>query len=363
MTMKKVALILLCSVILIGGASAYIITLSAPKTVYAGETLVVNGTSNLPPGFSPEIGLSKVKTSGYISQKLATIQEDGSFSLSFNTSTLKEGSYRVEVLETTEYPYGTSSITWLSFDLIDRRDELIVSSPLSQPFDGTLDITGSISAIGSDGLKVLVRQGTTTVFGPEYVLTTGNGAFDIAVPIDSGGAYDVTLTDSSEYPWLIHFTVLSPIPTTVLTTTTEPPMTTEIPAGRQATATASRAQPAYFEVNTNRGELHAVTSGGVDWVLEYVNEAGVTNKVNSRGTAAEEVRFATNGGTVYFKVYPDQFADQATVTLTVENARSISPCTTCQALFGDAVTTPATSLSLAVALGALAVLVIARKRT
>ena len=40
MSMKKVALLLLCGVILIGGAGAYIITLSAPKTINAGEILI-----------------------------------------------------------------------------------------------------------------------------------------------------------------------------------------------------------------------------------------------------------------------------------------------------------------------------------
>jgi hypothetical protein len=66
---------------------------------------------------------------------------------------------------------------------------------------------------------------------------------------------------------------------------------------------------------------------------------------------------------VYFKVYPDQFADQAPVTLTVENARSVSTCTTCQAVFGDVVTTPAVSLPLILVLGALAVLIIAKRRS
>jgi hypothetical protein len=363
MIMKKIALILLCSIILIGGASAYIITLSAPKIVYAGETLTVNGTSNLPPGFSSTVGLSKVKASGYVAEKQFTVQADGSFSLSFDTSSLEEGTYRLEVFESNEYTYGTSSITWLSVQLIDRRNELIVTSPLSQSFDGTLDVAGSISTVEDQGLKIQVQHGAKIVFGPEYISTNDNGAFDVQVPIDSGGTYDVTLTDSTDYPWSIQYTVQTPAPTPTVTTTTETPMTTVIPMTRQATTTASRTQPAYFEVATYPGEVHAFTSSGVDWVVEYINEAGVLNKINTRGTAAEEVRFAANGGTVYFKIYPDQFADQASITLSVENARSVSLCTTCQALFGDVITTPATPLTLFLALGALVVLVIARRRS
>jgi len=97
MIMKKVALLLACSVLLVGGASAYIITLSAPKTIYVGETLNVNGTSTLPAGYSTELTLTKVGSSKILSQKQIIIQGDGSFSLSFNTSTLEGGTYRLEV--------------------------------------------------------------------------------------------------------------------------------------------------------------------------------------------------------------------------------------------------------------------------
>ncbi len=364
MNMKKIALLLLCSAILIGGASAYIITLSAPKIIHAGEPLIVNGTSNLPPGFSTELGLSKTKISGYISQKQFTIQEDGSFSLSFDTSTLKEGIYRVEVLENDQYAYGSSSITWLSVEIIDRRNEISVTSPRTQTFTGILEVTGSISTVEDAGLKVVVRNDTARVFGPEYISTTEDGAFDISVPIDSPGAYTVTLTDSTDYPWSIQYTILSPAPSPVVTSpVTTVPTSTETPRFRQATATASRAQPAYFEIDTNPGTVLVTTSEGVDWVVEYIDEAGVTNKVNTRGTSPEEVHFTAQGGVVHFKVYPDPFADQASITLSVENAASISPCTTCQALFGDEVPTPTTPLSLFLALGALGILVIVRKRS
>jgi hypothetical protein len=225
-------------------------------------------------------------------------------------------------------------------------------------------VAGTISTVEDRGLKVQVQQGATMVFGPEYIPTTKGGAFDISIPIEAGGSYMAILTDSTNYTWSIKYSVISPVPTPVVTTT-EIPTTTGIPGAPHATAIASRTQPAYFEVTTNRGEVHAITSAGVDWVVEYIDESGVLNKVNTRGTTAEEVRFASNGGTVYFKVYPDQFADQAPLTLTVENARSVMVCTTCQTLFGDVITTPATPLSLFIVLGALAlaVLLVARRGT
>jgi hypothetical protein len=365
MFMKKIALLLLCSAILIGCASAYIITLSAPKTINAGETLKVNGTSNLPAGFSTEVTLSKVGSSVTLNRKQITIQDDGSFTCSFDTTSLEKGTYRLEIPKNSEYSYGSGSTSWLFFDVIDRRSELTVSSPLTQTFDGTLDVAGTISTVEDGGLKVEVQQGVTIIFGPEYISTTKGGAFDISIPIEAGGSYTVTLIDSTDYTWSIRYSVISPVPTSLVTTTTSeaPTTTTGIPGAPHATVTASRTQPAYFEVITNRGEVHAVTSGGVDWVIEYIDESGVLNKVNTRGTAAEEVRFASNGGTVYFKVYPDQFADQAPLTLSVENARSVTVCTTCQTLFGEVITTPATPLSLFIVLGALAVLVFVRRGT
>jgi hypothetical protein len=361
MVMKKIALLLLCSCILIAGASAYIITLSAPKTINAGAPLVVNGTSTLPPGFSTEVTLSLVGSSTTLSQKQFTIQEDGSFSVTFDTTSLEQGNYRLEIPKNSEYSYGSGSTLWLFVQVIDRRSELTVSSPLTQTYDGTLEVAGSIPTVSDGGLKVQVKQTGNTIFGPEYISTTKDGAFDTSIAIDSGGEFTVILTDTANYSWFIEYTVLIPTPTTVVTTTSLP--VTQTPSIVQASAPTSRTQPAYFTVETNRGEIDAVTSAGVDWVVEYVNETGAVNKVNTRGTAAEEVRFMTNGGTVYFKIYPDQFGDQANITLSVRNARSISVCTTCQALFGDVATTTTTPLSLFLALGALGILAIARRRS
>jgi hypothetical protein len=333
-----------------------------PKPYPAGEILYVNGTSNLPPGFSTEVALSRLKTSGYITHIPITIQGDGSFSFTVDTRTLKEGTYRLEVVEKTEFPYGSSSINWIFFDVIDRRDELTVTSPLTQDFDGTLDVTGSISTVGGQGLQLEVQQGGKTVYGPEYI-STGNGAFDASVPIDTAGTYTVTLKDATEYVWTMSFSVNAPAPTTTLTPPPTTSVTTIPPAARTATTTASRTQPAYFEVDTNRGEVHITTSAGVDWVVEYLDESGNLNKVNTRGTASEEVRFTANGGTVYVKVYPDPYSDQASITLSVENAASVSVCTTCQGQFGDGIPTTTTPLPLFLALGALAVLVIVRRRS
>jgi hypothetical protein len=291
------------------------------------------------------------------SENQITIQPDGSFSTTFSTATLQSGNYKLEIPKNNEYSYGSGSTLWLFVEVIDRRSELEITSPLTQQFDGTLRVSGAIPSVGNGGLKIQVDQAGATVYGPEYI-STSSGAFNIQMPILSGGVYNVTLTDTSNYPWFVQFTVLSPTPTGAVTTPT-----TIIPQARHASQSASRAQPAYFQVETNPGLLQATTSSGVDWVVEYLDESGTIQKVNTRGTSAEEVRIPTYGGTIYFKIYPDQFDEQQTITLTTENSRSISTCTTCAALFGDAAatTTPATPLSLILVIGALALLAIRRR--
>ncbi|MDD1675593.1 MAG: hypothetical protein LUQ17_02775 [Methanomicrobiales archaeon] len=358
MVMKKIALLLIFCGIIISGAGAYIITPTAPDTINVGVPLVVNGTSNLPAGVTTRITLSEVGSMRILAERQFTIQGDGSFTATFNTSSLGTGTYKLELVKNNDYDYGSGSTLWLFVNVIDRRSELAITSPLTQTFDGSLEVRGAITTISDRGIKVQVIQGNTTIYGPEYVSTTSAGGFDVSVPITAGGMYVVTLTDSTNYPWFVTYTVLSPTPTTGIATTT-----TEAPIARQVTQPASRSHPAYFQVESNRGELIVSTSSGVDWVVDYIDETGSVKKVNTRGTSSEEVRLSTNGGAIYFKVYPDRFEEQANVTLSVQNARSISVCTTCAAMFGDVATTTEAPLPAFLALGALGLLVIARRRS
>ncbi|MDD1673796.1 MAG: hypothetical protein LUP99_05250 [Methanomicrobiales archaeon] len=353
--MKKIALMLILCSILIGGASAYIVIVTGPETIDAGEVLKVNGTSNLPAGFTITIDISRFGVSDIITENQVTIQENGSFSTTFNTSTLEKGTYRVEVEENSNYVYGSSSKLWFVFDVIDRRSELHITSPLIQPYEGTLRISGIITTIGNSGLKLEVNQEGKTIYGPEYI-STSSGAFNISVPLTSGGVYNVILTDNTSYRWITQFTILASTPT--------PTVTTEVPSLHEATAIASRSQPVYFKVETNSGDARAFTSSGVDWVMEYVDETGTIKKVNSPGSSSEEVRITAMGGTMYFKIYPDQFDQQASVTLSVENSRSVQVCTTCAQMFGEPVsTTTEAPLPVFLVLIALGLFILWRRRS
>jgi hypothetical protein len=348
---KKIALLLIFCCLLVTGAAAYIVTLSAPRTVNAGEPIVVSGSSNLPPGLTTTVTLSKKGSSGIISQNEVTIQEGGNFTVSFATEALEEATYRVEIQESVnEYPYGSGSKTWLFVDVIDRRDELTVSSPRTQTFDGTLEVSGTISTVDDSGLRMEVIRGDVSVIGPTYIATR-NGMFQEEVPIEEGGIYTVNLIDTTSYRWSIQFQVS--VPTTIPTTAPVTPETTA-PTILQASASASRVNPAYFKVDTNIGILRASTSSGVDWVVEEIDESGEKEKINLRGADSEEITLPTRGGTVYFKIYPNRFEEQATVILYVENARNVETCPSCATIFGDAA--PTTTASLPAILVFLAIL-------
>ena len=105
--------------------------------------------------------------------------------------------------------------------------------------------------------------------------------------------------------------------------------TTTVPVQQvSATAQASRNQPAYFAVDTKPGAVTISTSSGIDWVMEYIDEDNLLTVVNEKGTiGGESATFVGKGGTVYVKVYPFTFSDQGTVTLTAQNAESVTACT------------------------------------
>ena len=87
---------------MVAGASAYEIMIDAPTSIQAGAPLVVNGTTNLADGVGISIALSNADyTTLEIEKKDLVVQrsdENKSFSVVFNTTGLKKGQYKVEVL-------------------------------------------------------------------------------------------------------------------------------------------------------------------------------------------------------------------------------------------------------------------------
>ncbi|MCK8519537.1 hypothetical protein [Methanoculleus sp. 7T] len=360
--MKRIAwLTVIAAMLLVGAASAAYVEISAPKTVYVGDSLVVTGTTivggltkpSLNPGFSTDVVLYSVKhTKSEVDRKTIVVQQDGSFSATFKTEGLAAGDYTVEIIDP-EPPntFGGSSKTLQFLKLVDRSGGIKIVSPLTQDFDGSLDITGAITGLGGSGVQVRVEHESATVYGPEYIRTDANGAFSTAVPITAAGPYKVTFSDSQGYIGTVIFVV------------TGKPTPTATQATVSASAPATRSAPAYFEVDTKVGAVTISTSSGIDWVVEYVDENGELHKVNDKGLLEPEVaEFSAQGGLVYVKVYPMSYKDSGTVQVSAANAKSVKVSTAAPGLFGDATPTPAQATPIPVALALLALLVVVLAR-
>jgi hypothetical protein len=367
--MKRIAWILLVGVLLAGAVQAAYVEMSAPDTVTVGQILDVTGTSlgTIRPGFSTDLILYRVAgTKSEVNRTRVVFQEGGVFSASFPTDGLQAGNYLLELVDPIpggSEAFGSDAKTQRPVTLINRQSEITITSPLTQPFTGTLLIAGSISTALNNGTQLKVDHGGATIYGPIYIATQ-NGVFSTQVPIPEGGIYTASFTDSlnKQYIGSVDFTVSQPVQTTAVTTVPTPVQQVS------ATAQASRSSPAYFEVKTNPGTVTLSTSSGVDWVMEYIDESNYHTVVNERGKVGGETAiFPAKGGTVYVKVYPFTFSDQGPVTLTASNADSVTACTGCVALFTTTPVPTATKKSpltpfIALSAIAFAVLCLARRR-
>lgn len=336
--MKRTLCLLLALLCLAGTASAYQIYFDVPEEIVAGEELLVDGTSTLPAGLSLEITLFQTKPhSREIVSDLITIQGDGTWTITFGTAGLEEGTYKIEIEEKTgweeheyyDYTYGSGSDTLKVFRIIDRSDELFVTAPDMQAFDGTLDLSGSVKDLGDKGIEItVVRQADSeTVYGPKYIKTDNEGAFSTKIPITEAGTYEVTFRDATGY-----------LGKTLITTTAPAATATEtaVPEAISASDSASRDSPAYFAITGGTGEIEVSTSTGVDWVMEYVDGAGSAGTVNNEGTLQpESAVIVAGGGVVYLKVYPVQYTVEETVTIHVKDAESIKAEASAATAFGD----------------------------
>ncbi|NLA31790.1 MAG: hypothetical protein GX880_08225 [Methanomicrobiales archaeon] len=364
--MKRIAwLTLLVAMLLVSAASAAYVEINAPKEVSIGDPIKVNGTTivggltkpSLSPGFSTDVILYSVKsTKSEVGRKTIVVQEDGLFSTTFETGGLTAGDYTIEIIDP-EPPntFGGSSKTLQFLKLVDRSGDVRITSPLVRDFDGSLDIAGTIDKIGNAGVRIEIESGGAIVYGPEYIRTDPNGAFAATVPIQSTGTYRVTFRDTKGYIGTFTFVV----------TGGPAPAETET-AVVSASAPATRSAPAYFEVDTRVGLVTLTTSsGGIDWVIEYIDEGGRLRKINDAGLLDPEiVEFSAQGGRVYVKIYPTGYSDHGTVQLSATNADAVRASQNAPVIFGDATPTPAeaaTPLPAVLALFAVLVVILSRR--
>jgi hypothetical protein len=315
--------VLLCLVLGTGLTQAYELTIDAPTTLQRGVPLVVNGTSNIPPGISIDVVLSKT---GYTLEEIArqtvTLQANQEFSVVFDTFDLTRGVYKVEIPPISDYRYLGNSVTLRVIEIIDRTDELRFSALLTQEMDGTLDIAGSISGLKNTGVQIeVIGPEEEIVFGPDYISTKSDGTFELSVPITDPGIYSVSFTDYKGYVGKIPVTVLEKPEPTTLPATTVP---TTLPV-MSASDQASRDDPAVFSVQTGSDKVRISTSSGIDWVMEYTDGTGAVQKVNVKGeTEGEEILIDGTGGVITVTVYPYKYSASGEVTLFVSGAASVT---------------------------------------
>ncbi|MDO8872573.1 MAG: hypothetical protein Q7V05_07580 [Methanoregula sp.] len=316
--MKKIVLFVMGLVFLSGFASAYQINIDAPVSLSVGKPLIVTGTTNLGIGTPIDVVLYyQLTTSTEVERKVVYVLSDKTFKTFFDTSNLKKGTYKVEVPAP---GLGSSSVNMRIIQLIDRDDEISITSLLRQSFNGRMYIAGSIKGGENSGIQIeIVGPSNTVVFGPSYVNTNNAGLFSADISITEPGDYEVSFTDAKGF-----------IGTRTISITGEPTMgvtpvatATTYPVF-SAHAKASRNSPAYFVVRTASGPVVLHTSSSIDWVIEYVDDKGVLHMANNQGAQnPERAEFIGTGKLVYVKIYPYKYADNSEVFLYAENVYSV----------------------------------------
>jgi hypothetical protein len=209
--------------------------------------------------------------------------------------------------------------------LVDRADDIQLTSPSNQNYNGKILISGSIKGDENSGVQIeVIGPDNFVVFGPRFINTNYQGTFTTEVPISEPGEFEVSFTDARGYVGKRIITVKgqqsltsapSPAPTTVSVVS--------------AHTKSSRDNPAYFAIKTGFGQVTIHTSSSIDWVIEYIDEKGVIQVVNGQGEQyPEQFQIQGNGKTVFLKVYPVKYSVNSEVFLYAENAISVTVLST-----------------------------------
>ncbi|MDD1686087.1 hypothetical protein [Methanoregula sp.] len=222
-----IALLLLC---MVGTASAYNIYLKCPTSVQAGLPLKCTLDSSFPPGTTFTLSLYQSQyTATQIKTQKVTVQADHkTMNLITDTDGLPGGQYKMELEYNSAVTPSSDSITLQLITIIDRSDEIEITSPVTQNIDGALRIEGEIKDLGDGGVELEVNGPDGRIYGPQWIGTKASiknnaGIFTQKVDVTSGGDYTVDFSDAKGYIGTKYFTVVAP--TTVATTV---PITTAV---------------------------------------------------------------------------------------------------------------------------------------
>ena len=226
--MKKILLIALLLLCIVGTASAYNIYLKCPESVPAGTPIKCTLDSSFPAGTTFNLALYRSEyTATKIQSQAVTVQADHNTQyLVIDTTGLPGGQYKVELQYTSDITPSSDSNSLQLITIVDRSANIEITSPVSQNIDDALRIEGDIVKGGNDGVEIEVSGPDGRIFGPQWIQTksdlrTGAGVFTQKVSVNSGGEYKVDFTDAKGYIGEKAFTVVTPTtaPTAVATST------------------------------------------------------------------------------------------------------------------------------------------------
>jgi hypothetical protein len=338
--MKKIVLLIMGVLFLTGIVSAYQVNINAPDTLTVGKPLIVNGTTTFGVGTPIDVVLYyQLTTTTEIKRKIVYVQSDYTFRTVFDTTGLKTGMYKVEVPTS-----GMGdSITMRVVNLVDRSDDLQLSSPTNLAFSGKIPVAGTIKGDENSGIQIeVIGPDNTVVFGPRFVNTNYQGNFATEVSIADPGDYEVIFTDSRGYIGNRIITVVDQKP---LTSVTNPAVTKSVVS---AHTKSSKDNPAYFAITGGNGLVTIRTSSSIDWIIEYADDAGIIHLVNQQAEQnPEQIQVKAKGKPIYLKVYPFSLSTSSEVFVYAENATSVVISPTIPAPFAAAAprtTTPQSSV-------------------
>jgi hypothetical protein len=207
--------------------------------------------------------------------------------------------------------------------LIDRSDEILLTAENTQYYNGKLYIAGNSKNDKNSGIQVEVfGSDNAAVFGPAYVSTNAAGDFAVDVPIRGPDNYEISFTDARGYLGTRTISVLGERPSVPAT---PKEIVTPIEALASAHTRASRDHPAFFIVRPGSGPVTLYTTSSIDWVIEYIDEAGHLHVVNDQGEFNPEMaELLGTGKTLFVKIYPYKFGISGDVYLFGENVNSVA---------------------------------------
>ena len=237
MRVSILILAIFVTAVLSGTASGYLIALDAPSWVNVGENIPVTGTSTFPPGAQGSIIAYRAMPGNLpvsIDYRVFTIQPDGAWAVSFNTDTWMGTTYKLEMGKNSNYPLGSSSVTFRYVEVVDRSQDCIVTTPHTQQYlSGNITISGvAQSHVGGTILVDVFDSAGNEICGPVSSTVAANGSFAFRCSGLVPGTYTVRYSDEKGLLTTDDVTVIPPtagIPSPTVTPV-PPAGTTETPA-------------------------------------------------------------------------------------------------------------------------------------